>query len=160
MLTGGLSLDYLLPSLELSHVQSFVTITQQSLYAAGIFALVRSPKDVIWVPVSILGSTHITSIISWIFLWRAGFRFRFAIAPRRWATILAPSMHYAGSTLMSNLYHRTGYFAVRCISVSMHSVCMPPSPASPTCFAIFFGGPDCLMPPWLCAPVLQTGSRA
>jgi len=113
VLTGGLSLDYLLPSLELFHVQSFVTITQQSLYAAGIFVLVRSPKDVIWVPVSILGSTLITSIISWIFLWRAGFRFRFAIAPRRWATILAPSMHYAGSTLMSNLYHRTGYFAVR-----------------------------------------------
>ncbi len=113
VLTGGLSLDYLLPSLELFHVQSFVTITQQSLYAVGIFAMVRSPKDVIWVPVSILGSTLVTSVISWIFLWRAGFRFRFSIAPKRWAAILGPSLHYAGSSLMSNLYHRTGHFAVR-----------------------------------------------
>jgi O-antigen/teichoic acid export membrane protein len=94
-------------------VQSFVTITQQSLYAAGILAMVRSPKDVIWVPLSILGSTLVTSVISWIFLWRAGFRFRFSIAPRRWAAILVPSFHYAGSSLMSNLYHRTGHFAVR-----------------------------------------------
>lgn len=113
VLTGGLSLDYLLPSLELFHVQSFVTITQQSLYAVGIFAMVRSPKDVIWVPVSVLGSTLVTSIISWIFLWRAGFRFRFSFAPLRWALILVPSVHYAGSSLMSNLYHRTGHFAVR-----------------------------------------------
>lgn len=113
VLTGGLSLDYLLPSLELFHVQSFVTITQQSLYAVGIFTMVRSPKDVIWVPVSILGSTLVTSIISWIFLWRAGFRFRFSLAPRRWAAILVPSVHYAGSSFMANLYHRTGHFAVR-----------------------------------------------
>ncbi len=113
VLTGGLSLDYLLSSLELFHVQSFISITQQSLYAVGIFTMVRSPKDVIWVPVSILGSSLLTSLIGWTFLWREGYRFRFAIAPRRWAAILVPSLHYAGSSLMSNLYHRSGHFAVR-----------------------------------------------
>jgi O-antigen/teichoic acid export membrane protein len=113
VLTGSLSLDYLLSSLELFHVQSFSSIAQQSLYAIGIFTMVRSPKDVIWVPVSILGSALFTSVIGWIFLWRAGFRFRFSIAPRRWSVIMVPSLHYAGSSVMSSLYHRSGHIAVR-----------------------------------------------
>ena len=113
VLTGGLSLDYLLSSLELFHVQSFVSIAQQSLYAIGIFTLIRSPKDVIWVPVSIVASSFLTSLIGWTFLWRKGYRFRFSMAPRRWAVILVPSLHYAGSSLMSNLYHRSGTVAVR-----------------------------------------------
>ncbi|HLX85540.1 MAG TPA: oligosaccharide flippase family protein [Terriglobales bacterium] len=113
VLIASLSLDYLLPSLELFHAQSFISITQQSLYAAGIFTLVRSPKDVIWLPVSILGSSLLTSVVVWILLWRAGYRFRFSIAPSRWAVILVPSLHYAGSSLMSNLYHRSGTIAVR-----------------------------------------------
>jgi len=113
ILTGSLSLDYLLSSLELFHVQSFISIAQQSLYAAGIFTLVRSPKDVIWVPVSIVASGFLTSLIGWTFLWRAGYRFRFSIAPRRWRAIMVPSLHYAGSSLMSSLYHRSGHIAVR-----------------------------------------------
>ena len=113
VLTGSLSLDYLLYSLELFHVQSFISITQQSLYAVGIFTMVRSPKDVVWVPVSIVASSFLTSLIGWTFLWREGYRFRFAIAPRRWAVILVPSLHYAGSSLMSSLYHRSGHVAVR-----------------------------------------------
>jgi len=113
VLTSSLSLDYLLSSLELFHAQSFISIAQQCLYAAGIFTLVRSPKDVIWVPVSILTSALLTSLIGWTFLWRQGYRFRFSIAPRRWAAILVPSLHYAGSTLMSTLYHRSGHIAVR-----------------------------------------------
>ena len=113
VLTNSLSLDYLLSSLELFHVQSFVSILQQSLYAAVIFSRVRSPKDVIWVPVGIVASSLLTSLIAWTFLWREGYRFRFSIAPRRWAVILAPSLHYAGSSLMSNLYHRSGHIAVR-----------------------------------------------
>jgi len=113
VLTSGLSLDYLLSSLELFHVQAFIAIAQQSLYAAGIFTMIRSPKDVVWVPVSILCSALLTSVIGWTFMWRAGYRFRFSIAPRRWAVILVPSLHYAGSSLMSNLYHRSGHLAVR-----------------------------------------------
>ena len=85
VITGGLSLDYLLSSLELFHAQSSISIAQQGLYAAGIFATVRSPQDVIWVPVSILGFSFLTSLIGWAFLWREGYRFRFSIAPRRWA---------------------------------------------------------------------------
>jgi PST family polysaccharide transporter len=113
MLTGSLSLDYLLSSLELFHVQAFISIAQQSLYAVGIFTMVRAPKDVIWVPVSIIVSSFLTSLIGWTFMWREGYRFRFAIAPRRWAMILVPSLHYAGSSLMSTLYHRSGHVAVR-----------------------------------------------
>jgi polysaccharide transporter, PST family len=112
-LTTSLSLDYLLSSLELFHVQSLVLIMQQSLYAIGIFTLVRSPKDVIWVPVSIVASSVLTSLIAWIFLWREGYRFRLSIAPRRLAAILVPSLHYAASSLMGNLYHRTGHVVVR-----------------------------------------------
>ncbi len=113
VLTGSLSLDYLLSSLELFHVQSFISIAQQCLYAVGIFTMVRSPRDVVWVPISILASSFLTSLIGWTFLWRQGYRFRFSIAPRRWAVILVPSLHYAGSSLMSNLYHRSGHLAVR-----------------------------------------------
>jgi PST family polysaccharide transporter len=113
VITGSLSLDYLLSSLELFHAQSFISIAQQSLYAAGIFTMVRSPKDVIWVPVSIVGSSFLMSLMGWTFMWRAGYRFRFAIAPRRWAVIMVPSLHYAASSLMSTLYHRSGHLAVR-----------------------------------------------
>lgn len=113
ILMGSFSLDYLLSSLELFHVQSVTSIVQQTLYAIGIFTLVRTPKDVVWVPVSIIASALLTSGIGWVFLWRAGFRFRFSIAPRRWSIIIVPSLHYAGSSLMSNLYHRSGHVAVR-----------------------------------------------
>jgi polysaccharide transporter, PST family len=113
VLAGSLSLDYLLSSLELFHVQAFISIAQQSLYAVGIFTMVRAPKDVIWVPVSIVVSSFLTSLIGWTLMWRQGYRFRFAIAPRRWAVILVPSLHYAGSSLMSTLYHRSGQIAVR-----------------------------------------------
>lgn len=113
VLTSGLSLDYLLSSLELFHVQSSISVAQQCLYAVGIFTMVRSPRDVIWVPASILASAFLTSFIGWIFLWRAGYRFRFSLAPRRWAVVLVPSLHYAGSSLMSTLYHRSGHIAVR-----------------------------------------------
>ncbi len=113
VVTGSLSLDYLLSSLELFHVQSFISIAQQSLYAAGIFTLVRSPKDVIWVPISILTSSFLMSLVGWIFLWREGYRFRLAIAPQRWAVIMVPSLHYAASSFMSTLYHRSGDLAVR-----------------------------------------------
>lgn len=112
-LTSSLSLDYLLSSMELFHVQSLVLIMQQGLYAIGIFTMVRSAKDVVWVPISIVASSLLTNVIAWIFLWREGYRFRFAISPRRWAAILVPSLHYAGSSLMSTLYHRTGQIAVR-----------------------------------------------
>jgi O-antigen/teichoic acid export membrane protein len=113
VIVASLSLDYLLSSLELFHAQSFILIVQQSLYAAGIFTMIRSPKDIVWVPVSILASSLLTSVIGWIFLWREGYRFRFSIAPRRWAAIMVPSLHYAGSSLMSSLYHRSGLVAVR-----------------------------------------------
>jgi O-antigen/teichoic acid export membrane protein len=113
VLIGSVSLDYLLSSLELFHPQSALSIAQQSLYAVGIFTMIRSPRDVVWVPVSILGSAFLTSIVGWMFLWRAGYRFHFSIAPRRWRVILGPSLHYAGSSLMGNLYHRSGQIAVR-----------------------------------------------
>jgi O-antigen/teichoic acid export membrane protein len=113
VLIGSVSLDYLLSSLELFHAQSVLSIAQQSLYAVGIFTMIRSPRDVVWVPVSILISVFLTSLVSWMFLWRAGYRFHFSIAPRRWAVILVPSLHYAGSSLMGNLYHRSGQIAVR-----------------------------------------------
>jgi O-antigen/teichoic acid export membrane protein len=113
VLTSTFSLDYLLSSLELFHVQSFISVVQQSLYAAGIFTMVRRPGDVVWVPISVLVSAFLTSLIGWTFLWRAGYRFRLSIAPRRWAVILGPSLHYAASSLMSNLYHRSGQIAVR-----------------------------------------------
>lgn len=113
VLSSSLSLDYLLPSFELFHVQSFVSILQQSLYAVGVFALVRSPQDIFWVPVSILASSLLTAAIGWIFIWRAGFRFRLAFSPQRWISILVPSAHYAGSSLMSTFYHRSGHLAVR-----------------------------------------------
>lgn len=110
---GSMSLDFLLPSMEFFYLQSFVSIAQQSLYAAGIFIFVRSPRDVVWVPISILGSSLLTSVVGWVALGRAGFRFRLSIAPRRWVAILGPSLHYAGSSLMSSLYHRSGHLAVR-----------------------------------------------
>jgi O-antigen/teichoic acid export membrane protein len=113
ILTASLSLDYLLFSFELFHVQSFVSVAQQSLYAVGIFTMVRSPKDVIWVPVSIVVSASLTSLIGWTFMWRAGYRFRLSISPRRWVVIVGPSLHYAASSLMTTLYLRSGHLAVR-----------------------------------------------
>jgi PST family polysaccharide transporter len=111
--SATLSLDYLLSSLELFHAQSFISITQQALYAVGIFTMVRSPNDVIWVPASIVGSSLLTNLIGWTFMMREGYRFKFAIAPRRWVAILTPSLHYAGSSFMSTIYHRSGQIAVR-----------------------------------------------
>lgn len=105
--------DFLLSSLELFHVRSALTLIQQSLYALGIVLFVRTPRDIVWLPVSILGSSLATNIAGWIAVWRSGFRPPLAIAPSRWRGLLVPSLHYAATTAMSNIYHRTGHLVVR-----------------------------------------------
>lgn len=105
--------DHLLTALELFHIRSLLNVMQQVMYAAMIFMFVRSTRDVIWVPMSILCSSILCSAIAWCVLRRNGLKFRFRLRPHCWAEILRPSFHYAGSTLMSNLYHRTGHVVVR-----------------------------------------------
>jgi O-antigen/teichoic acid export membrane protein len=102
-----------LSSLEMFHLRSVLTLTQQSLYALGIVLLVRSPRDIIWLPISILGSSLVTNLAGWIALWRSGFRPRLTIAPRRWRALLVLSLHYAATTAMANIYSRTGHLVVR-----------------------------------------------
>ena len=113
LFVGLTASDFLLSSLELFHVRSALTLMQQSLYALGIVLLVRSPRDIIWLPISILGSALVTNLAGWIALWFSGFRPPLAIAPSRWRGLLVPSLHYAATTAMSNLYHRTGHLVVR-----------------------------------------------
>jgi O-antigen/teichoic acid export membrane protein len=88
-------------------------LIQQFLYALGIVLLVHSPKDIMWLPVSILGSALATNLAGWIVLWRSGFQPPLSIAPQRWRAILVPSLHYAATTAMSTIYHRSGHLIVR-----------------------------------------------
>jgi polysaccharide transporter, PST family len=105
--------DYLLGALEMFHARSLITIAQQALYAVGVFLFVKGPRDVSWVPISILVSALAQNIAGWVLLVRQGFRLPLRIHPERWKGILVPSIHYAGSSLMSSLYHRAGHIAVR-----------------------------------------------
>jgi polysaccharide transporter, PST family len=109
-LTGA---DFLLTSLELFHVRSLLTLIQQALYAAGILLLVRTPKDILWLPASILGSALVTNLAGWFVLWHNGFRPPSVIRPSHWRAILVPSFHYAATTMMATVYHRTGHLVVR-----------------------------------------------
>jgi polysaccharide transporter, PST family len=109
-LTGS---DFLLTSLELFHVRSVLTLIQQALYAAAVLILVKTPKDVVWVPASILGSALVTNLAGWLALWRQGFHPPLVITSRRWRAILVPSFHYAATTMMATVYHRTGHIVVR-----------------------------------------------
>jgi O-antigen/teichoic acid export membrane protein len=109
-LTGS---DIFLSSLELFHIRSVLTLIQQLIYAVGIVLLVHSRQDILWVPASILGSALITNLAGWLVLWRKGFRPRLAISHRRWRGILVPSLHYAATSMMSTIYHRSGHLVVR-----------------------------------------------
>jgi PST family polysaccharide transporter len=109
-LTGN---EYLLSSLELFHERSLLTVVQQALYTVGVVAMVRSPKDYMWVPASILLSALPTNLWGWIFLYRKGLRIRLGLHTQRWWPLLVPSGHYALATFMSTLYHRTGHLVVR-----------------------------------------------
>jgi polysaccharide transporter, PST family len=109
-LTGS---DFFLTSLELFHMRSVLTLIQQFLYAAGVIIFVRSPKDLFWLPGSIFGSALITNFAGWVALWRNGFRPPLKITPSRWRAILVPSLHYATTSMMSTIYHRTGHLVVR-----------------------------------------------
>jgi O-antigen/teichoic acid export membrane protein len=113
LLVGLLASDFVLTSLELFHVRSFLSLLQQVLYAIAVLTLVRRPEDIFWVPVSILGSCLLTNLLGWIVLWGKGFRPPTAIDPGRWGTILVPSFHYAATSMMSTVYHRSGHIAVR-----------------------------------------------
>jgi O-antigen/teichoic acid export membrane protein len=105
--------DFFLGSLELFHVRSVLTLIQQVLYAAGILIFVHTSKDVLWVPGSILGSALATNLAGWYALWHNGFHPRLTITPSRWRAILVPSFHYAATSAMSTVYHRTGHLVVR-----------------------------------------------
>ena len=110
---GIMASDYVLGALELFHLRSLLSVVQQALYAVGVFVFVRSAKDVIWIPLSILASSVVSGVVGWVLLWQRGFRPVLSFAPHRWRAILVPSFHYASSTLMSNLYHRSGHIVVR-----------------------------------------------
>jgi O-antigen/teichoic acid export membrane protein len=109
-LTGA---EFLLNALELFHVRSLLTMIQQALYAGGVLLLVRTPHDILWLPVSILGSALLTNLVGWVALWQDGFRPPLTINPSRWRAMLVPSFHYAATTLMGTVYHRTGHIVVR-----------------------------------------------
>ncbi len=111
--TNLVSADHFLAALELFHARSLLVVTQQAAYAAIIFLLVRKPADVAWLPFSILGSSALAGLIGWLILFRKGLTIPPKIQPRRWKHILVPSVHYAASTLMSSLYHRSGHLLVR-----------------------------------------------
>ena len=113
LIVNLLSSDYLLTALEMFHANSLLTVGQQALYAAGVFAFVRSPKDVLWLPGSILASSFVTNMIGWLLLRERGVHLRWNVQPERWRGILGPSSHYAVSSLMSNLYTRSGHVLVR-----------------------------------------------
>jgi len=104
--------DFLLSSLELFHIRSVMSLTQQALYGAGVLLLVRSPKDILWLPASILGSALATNLAGWVVLWSKGFRPSLKISPGRWPAIMGPSLHYAATTMMATVYHRIGHLVV------------------------------------------------
>jgi O-antigen/teichoic acid export membrane protein len=103
----------LLASMELFHARAGLMLTQQALYAVGVLAFVRSPGDVMWVPVSILLSAFFTNLYGWVLLHRAGLRLSLGIHQDRWLAILKPSGHYAGASWMSSIYHRSGHIIIR-----------------------------------------------
>jgi PST family polysaccharide transporter len=105
--------DFLLTSMELFHMRSLLTLIQQALYAGGVLLLVHSPKDILWLPASILISALATNLVGWFALWRNGFRPSLVIVPGRWPVMLVTSFHYAGTTMMSTIYHRSGHLIVR-----------------------------------------------
>ncbi len=107
------STDHLLAALEMFHARALLTVSQQATYALAIFTFVRSSADIRWVPISILLSSALASIVGWLLLWRRGLIFVGKVKPSRWGEILVPSFHYAASSLMSNIYHRTGHLVVR-----------------------------------------------
>lgn len=113
LLVNLLSPDYLLTGLEMFHAKSVLILIQQTLYAAGIFAFVRTPEHVIWAPISIVVSVIVANGLAWLALWKRGVRLPLRIQPARWKGIIVPSAHYALSSLMSNLYHRSGHIVVR-----------------------------------------------
>jgi len=108
-----LSADRFLSAVEMFHARSLLIVTQQAIYALGIFAFVHVPRDVVWLPVSILGPSALTGLAGWMLMWRRGFKLQRAIRPQRWRGILVPSAYYGASSFMSTLYHRAGYLAVR-----------------------------------------------
>jgi O-antigen/teichoic acid export membrane protein len=109
-LTGS---DFFLTSLELFHARSVLSLAQQALYAAGVLTLVHAPKDLYWLPISILASAFLMNLAGWVVLRRNSFRPALAVNPARWRGILGPSLHYAAATMMATVYHRTGYLVVR-----------------------------------------------
>ncbi len=113
LLLNLISSDHFLGALEFFHARSVLVVGQQAVYAISIFLLVHHPADVKWVPISILSSSALTAIVGWVILVRAGFRPPRAIRMSHWKQILVPSLHYAASTLMSSLYHRSGHLLVR-----------------------------------------------
>jgi len=113
LLANLVAADHLLGALELFHARSLLTVMQQLLYALMVFIFVRSTRNLIWLPISILSSSMASALVAWIVLWRNGLRFRARLRPGCWRGILRPSLHYAGSSLMSNIYHRAGHLLVR-----------------------------------------------
>lgn len=105
--------EYLLSSLELFHVRSLITVTQQALYTVGIVLTVHSSKDYMWVPASILISALPTNLCGWYFVYQKGLRLHLGFRTHRWWPLLVPSGHYALASSMSTLYHRTGHLVVR-----------------------------------------------
>lgn len=113
ILLGSLSSDYLLSAMELFYARSTQMVLSQSIYACGVFTLVRGPNDINRVIIATLSSMVVSHLFGWIVLWRRGIRPHAAWHPSKWRSIMVPSVHYTLSSLMSTIYSRTGTLAVR-----------------------------------------------
>ena len=113
LIVGLTSCDHLLAALEMFHVRSALSVIQQTLYAIGVFLLVRGRQDIAWLAISILVSALLSNIAGWTFLWKQDLKLSWNVHVSRWWRIMVPSGHYATSALMSNLYHRSGHLLVR-----------------------------------------------
>lgn len=108
-----ISADPFLASLEMFHERSLLIVTQQAIYAVGIFTFVHNPADVLWLAISMLVSCVLTACAGWIVIHHRGFRLSRTVNPARWKAMMVPGLHYASASLMSSIYHRLGHLIVR-----------------------------------------------
>ncbi len=113
LLLGAVQSAYLLTATERFHWASLQQMVSQGLYAAAVFALVRSEDDLATLALATLASAALSSAVGWIELSRLGYALRWSWVPAKWADILRHSLPLGAASLASQAYTRSGHIVVK-----------------------------------------------
>lgn len=110
MITSAVcNLEWIFVGLQKFQIITFLQITSQLIYVAGIIFFLRTADRVYLLPGLILMGGMVSGVIGWRWLKKASLSLSIKFEPKKWLSILHISFYFFLSSLMSMIYNKADH---------------------------------------------------